>query len=213
MSISILIVDDHPVICHGLNRVLDKQNDFVIVGEAGDWKTALTHVEKSRPDIVILDITLQGVDGISLITRIREVSAKTKIIMYTTHSSRDYITRSFQVGALGYILKSDKTEELVMAIRLVMQGRIYLSSSVLDFTMEDMLSGRNAADIVGTSTLTSREYEVASLIAQGKNSEQIAEILFISPKTVRVHRTKIIHKLSCSGVHELLLKLRQLFPQ
>lgn len=213
MPVSILIVDDHPVICHGLKRVLEKQDDFIIVGDAGDWKTALSCIEKYRPDIVILDITLQGIDGISLIPRIKKSVVDTRIIMHTMHSSRDYISRSFQAGALGYILKSDKTEQLITAIRSVMQGKVYLSNNVSDYMMSDLLSGRNAADITITSTLTSREYEVASLIAQGQNPDQIAEILFISPKTVRVHRTKIMHKLSCSGVHELLLKLREYFPQ
>lgn len=213
MPVSILIVDDHPVIYHGLKRILEKQSDLVIVGEAGDWKEALACIDRYRPDVVILDITLQGIDGVSLINRIRESGAKSRIIMHTMHSSRDYISRSFQAGALGYILKSDKTEQLVTAIRQVMLGRKYLSSSVSNSIMGDLLGGRSAVDISGTSALTSREYEVASLIAQGQNSDQIAATLFISPKTVRVHRTKIMHKLSCNGIHELLLKLREHFPQ
>ena len=213
MPVSILIVDDHPVICHGLTRIIEKHDDMVIVGEAGDWKSALEAVHVHQPDVVVLDITLQGIDGVSLINRMKEHGVNTRIIMYTMHSSRDYITRAFQAGALGYILKSDKTEQLVTAIREVMSGKIYLSSSLSETIMTDLLGGRNIAEISGTSSLTPREYEVASLVSQGLNIEQIGETLFISPQTVRVHRTRIMHKLSCSGVHELLLKLRAYFPQ
>lgn len=213
MPVSILIVDDHPVICHGLQRVLGKQNDMVIVGDAGDWKRALEAVKLHQPDVVVLDISLQGIDGVSLITRMRENGLKTRIVMYTMHSNRDYITRAFQAGALGYVLKSDKTEHLIEAIREVMAGRVYLSSSLSETIMTDLLGGRNMAEISGTASLTPREYEVASLISQGLNIEKICETLFISPQTVRVHRTRIMHKLSCNGVHELLLKLREYFPQ
>lgn len=131
--------------------------------------------------------------------------------MYTTHNSKDYIHRALRAGATGYVLKSDKMEEVVKAIQHAIKGKVYLSSSTPDSILSDMLSGNNQEDI--TSTLTSREYEVASLIAQGMTPNQIADTLFISPKTVRVHRTNIMHKFSCTQVHELLLQLRQFFPQ
>jgi DNA-binding NarL/FixJ family response regulator len=213
MSISIVIVDDHPVICHGLNRILDKQESFTIAGEASDAKSALELIAKKQPTVVILDITLQGIDGVSMISRIGEVSPRSKIIMYTMHNSRDYITRSFQAGALGYVLKSDKTEELVTATNSVMANKLYLSAGVPDSILGELSSSRTTQKNNGTATLTRREYEVASLVAQGRNPDQIAETLFISPKTVRVHRTKIMHKLSCSSVHELLLKLPHYFPR
>lgn len=211
--ITVLIVDDHPVICHGLKRVLEKQNDIAIIGEAGDWQSAMTVVEEQRPDIVVVDITLRGIDGISLVNRIKESGVDSRIIMYTMHSSRDYVSRAFHAGALGYVLKSDKTEQLVAAIREVLKGRIYLSESLSVNILTDLLGGRSISEVTGTGALSPREYEVASLIAQGNTLDQIGEMLFISPQTVRVHRTKIMHKLACHGVHELLLKLRQYFPQ
>lgn len=213
MSTSILIVDDHPVICHGLKRILEKQDDMEIVGEAQDWVTALQIVNESKPDVIVLDISLQGIDGVSLITRIRDIHSTTRIIMYTMHSNRDYITRAFQAGASGYILKSDKTEQLIEAIKEVVVGKIFLSSGLSNQIITDLLAGRNIAEISGTGSLTAREYEVASLLAQGMSMEKIGETLYISPQTVRVHRTKIMHKLECSGIHELLLKLREYFPQ
>lgn len=212
MSVSIVIIDDHPVICHGLNRILDKEPLFHISGEANEWKSALKLVEENQPDVAILDITLQGLDGISLLSRILEVCESVRVIMYTMHNSRDYIVRSFQAGALGYVLKNDKTEELVTAVKDVMDGRIFLSSSIPNTIMAELISGKGAEGDAA-ARLSPREYEVASLIAQGLSPDQIADTLFISTKTVRVHRTKIMHKLSCSGIHELLLELRQYFPQ
>ncbi len=212
MTISIVIVDDHPVISHGLKRVLGKQASFSIAGTANNGKSALQVINVTQPDLVILDITLQGLDGISLITKIRETSKNTRVIMYTMHNSKDYIGRSFQAGALGYILKSDKTEELVSAINSVMNNKLYLSPDIPHSILGDLITGKNSQNNP-TSRLTPREFEIASLIAQGQNPHQIADALFISPKTVRVHRTNIMHKLSCRQVHELLLQLRQYFPQ
>lgn len=212
MDVSIAIIDDHPVICHGLGGILIKYQGFTVAGEAGDWKTAIKLIEEKQPDVAILDITLQGLDGISLISRLHDVSRNLRIVMYTMHNSRDYIARSLQAGALAYVLKNDKTEELANAVKSVMNNRLYLSNSVSDEIALQVASGLKKVG-EATSTLSPREYEVASLTAQGLSPDQIAETLFISTKTVRVHRTNIMHKLACSGVHELLLKLRHYFPQ
>lgn len=213
MPVSILIVDDHPVVRHGLKGVLEKQDDLLVVGEASDWQEALAAVGRQRPDVIILDIALQGVDGVSLVTRIQQSGAQSRIIMYSMHSNRDYVTRAFQAGALGYVLKSDKIEQLVEAIRQVLDGRVYLSSSLSETIMSDLLGGQNIAELHGTSSLTPREYEVASLIAQGMTLDAIASTLLVSPQAARLHRGRIMEKLSCGGESELLLKLREYFPQ
>lgn len=213
MSISIVIVDDHPVIMHGLINILDKEEDFQIKGQARDGKGALEVISSVQPDVVILDITLEGVDGISLITHINESSPRTKIIMYTTHDNTNYISRALQVGASGYVLKSEKIAELSLAIRKVLNNEIHLSSSLPASILGELIKDNGNSKGSPTKTLTPREYEIASLIAQGLDPEQVGDTLFISPKTVRVHRTKIMHKLSCKNVHELLLQLRQYFPQ
>ncbi len=212
MPTSILIVDDHPMIRHGLKSIIAKQDSYVIAGEASDGKSCLKLLDKVKPDIVILDITLKGSDGISLILRIKEFSADIKIIMYSMHNSKEYVSRSFVAGAFAYVLKGDKIEEVITAIDAVIQGKIYLSTSIPQTILSELIvSKRNAESSI--DTLTPREFEVASLLSQGNTPDQIAEILFISPKTVRVHRTNLMHKLSCSHVHELLLQLRNYFPQ
>lgn len=212
MSISIVIVDDHPVIGHGLKSILGKQANFSVVGDAKDGKGALRVISEEKPDVIILDIILDGIDGISLISKINEISPTSKVIMYTMHDSNDYVVRSFQAGALGYILKSDRMAELVIAINSVTSNQLYFSTALSPTVLQKVISGKNKQqDLV--SSLTPREYEIGALMAQGAELNQIATSLFISPKTVRVHRTNIMHKLSCKNVHQLLLQLHHYFPQ
>ncbi len=132
--------------------------------------------------------------------------------MYTMHDEPVYISRSFRAGALGYVLKSGKMTELEEAVVRVSNNTIYLSPGIPHTVLAELMTGKcGSANPV--DSLTKREYEVASLIARGINGEQIAERLHISPKTVRVHRTNIMHKFYCERVHELLLQLREYFPQ
>lgn len=212
MRTSVVIVDDHPVISHGLTHILGKCDDLEILGTAVDEKSALLLIKKTQPDVVILDITLAGRDGISLISQITEVSKGANVLMYTMHNSKNYIMRSLKAGALGYVLKGDKTEELITATRNVASRKIYLSSGINPSILGEIISGdTEEKDII--STLTPREFEIGSLLAKGQGVNLIAEKLYISPKTVRVHRTNIMHKCSCRNVHELLLQLRHFFPQ
>lgn len=212
MNKTVVIVDDHPVIRHGLKSIISRQSAYEVAGEASEGKGCLQLIEANQPDIAILDITLSGSDGISLIFRIKEICATTRMIMYSMHDSREYIGRSIIAGALGYVLKSDNIDEVMAAMDSVMEGRIFLSSSIPQTILSELISSKknveNALD-----NLTPREFEIASLIAQGNTPNEIGEMLFISPKTVRVHRTNLMHKLSCSHVHELLLQLRNYFPQ
>ncbi len=212
MNKTVVIVDDHPMIRHGLKSIISRQSAYEVAGEASDGQSCLKLIEDTEPDIAILDITLTGSDGISLIFRVKEISSATKVIMYSMHDSKEYIGRSITAGALGYVLKSDHIDEVMAAMDSVMEGRIFLSSSIPQTILSELISSKknveNALD-----NLTPREFEIASLIAQGNTPNQIAELLFISPKTVRVHRTNLMHKLSCSQVHELLLQLRKYFPQ
>lgn len=212
MTSSIVIIDDHPMIRHGLKSVISKHGSCTVSGEASNGKSGLALIDQAKPDVVILDITLQGSDGISLVSKIKELGADIKIIMYSMHSSKEYIGRSFTCGAIAYVLKNDKIEEMITAIESVLQDKIYLSSSIPQTILTELItSKKNTENVI--DTLTSREFEIASLISRGNTPNQIADLLFISPKTVRVHRTNIMHKLSCSHVHELLLQLRKYFPQ
>lgn len=125
MPTSIVIVDDHPVVSHGLRAILEKEPSFSVTGVAPDAKSALKIIEDNKPDIIILDITLPEGDGISLIARILDVHGSAGIIMYTMHDTREYVFRAFRSGALGYVLKGDKIEEIREAVSSVRQQKLF----------------------------------------------------------------------------------------
>ena len=207
---SVVIIDDHPVIRHGVTSVLKKQPDMFIVGESDSAASALPVVKEFKPDVAILDITMTGISGIDLIPYIKALSEKTVIIIYSMHQNQEHIFRSFKAGAQGYVIKTDEINDLISAVREVMNGGVFLSPSVPTTILEKLLTGKG--DDGALSSLSPREYEIANLLAQGLTPDEIGETLFISPKTVRVHRTNIMHKLNCSRSTELLLFLRDLFP-
>ncbi len=210
-KISIVVVDDHPVIRHGVTSVIKKQADMHMVGESDAAATALPLIKKTDPDVVILDVTMAGISGIDLIPYIKSLSENTRIIIYSMHQSPDVIYRSLKAGAKAYVLKADEIRDLLEAIRTVMQGQMFLSRSLPQDMEEQLLRGE--AKKGPLSNLTAREYEIANLLSQGMPPDEIGETLFISPKTVRVHRTNIMHKLNCDRSHELLLLLRDYFPR
>lgn len=207
---SIFIIDDHPVIRHGVSSVLSKQPDMKIIGEAQDAKSALEPLQKLQPDVIVLDITLKGISGIDLIPRIREKLDNSLIVIYSMHKDPNHIQRAIKAGAKGYVFKSDEIKDLITAIRDIRDGRMYLSRNIQPEFQEQILSGKT--DGSSLSALTPREYEVANLLVQGMNPNEIGTSLFISPKTVRVHRTNIMHKLGCNRANALLLCLANHFP-
>jgi DNA-binding NarL/FixJ family response regulator len=207
---SIFIIDDHPVIRHGVSSVLSKQPDFEIVGEAHDAKSALKPLQKLQPDVIILDITLKGISGIDLIPRIKEKLDNSLIIIYTMHKDPNHIQRAIKAGANGYVFKSDEIKDLIAAIRDILEGKMYLSRNIQPELLKQIQNGKT--DESSLSALTPREYEIANLLVQGMNPDEIGTTLFISPKTVRVHRTNIMHKLGCNRANALLLCLADHFP-
>ncbi|AGF79172.1 CheY-like receiver and HTH DNA-binding domain-containing response regulator [Desulfocapsa sulfexigens DSM 10523] len=209
-KITVVIIDDHPVIRHGVRSVVKKQPDMIVLGESDSATSALPLVKETQPDVAILDITMAGISGIDLIPYVKALSEKTIIIIYTMHQNHDNIFRACKAGAKGYVLKSDEIRDLLTAIREVMQGEISLSSSFPDNIREQLLKGECEHGVL--SVLSPREHEIANLFSQGMTPDEIGEILFISPKTVRVHRTNIMHKLNCSRSNELLLLLQDYFP-
>lgn len=209
-KISVFIIDDHPVIRHGVSSVLSKEADIQIIGESHNAKSAQKLLKTVCPDVIILDITLDGLSGIDLIPRIKDQTEDVTIVIYSMHQNPDQIHRAIKAGAKGYILKGDEIQELVKAVRAANRGRLYLSPSLPEEILEQILTGKGKES--SFCSLTPREYEVANLLVQGMNPDEVGATLFISPKTVRVHRTNIMHKLGCSRVNELLLSLAEHFP-
>ena len=212
-TITTVLVDDHTLLRQGIISMLSKFKEVQVVGQAGDGIEGLRVIAKEQPDVAILDITMQGLNGIEMIPSIRSIAIKTNIVMYSMHDNADLIQQSMQAGSLGYVLKLDPPSELEIAIRTVHAGHTYLSPTVSSKIIDTMISGKNRPKHKRSMTLTPREQEIAGLTGQGFDTSKVATILFISPKTVRVHRANIMKKMGCQTTSELIVRLHDQLQQ
>jgi DNA-binding NarL/FixJ family response regulator len=189
MSIRVLVADDHPVVRDGLCTMLAIEDDIDVVGSAADGEEAVRQAKEARPDIILLDVQMPNVDGITALRRIREDDPDAKVIVLTTYRNEDYIFPSLRAGARGYLLKDASREELANAIRKVAAGESLLDPQVADTVRE---RPRCQED------LTPRELEVLRLMAEQQSNAQIATRLFVSENTVKTHVSNILAKLGCS---------------
>lgn len=200
----IVLVEDHTVVREGLRVLLASHPDLEVVGEAGDGREAVQCVENLRPDLVLMDLSMPGKDGMEATREIKRRFPETKILALTVHDSEEYVLVALKAGADGYILKKATHAELVMAIRSVLAGEPYLSPGVSDKVIKGYLAGKKT--LRGTTSwdaLTPREMEVLKLIAEGYKSKEIAEHLFISVNTVEKHRNNILKKLDLHSASAL----------
>ena len=183
--IRVLVADDHPVVRHGLCTMLEIEDDIVVVGRASDGEEAVAQARETRPDIILMDVQMPGVDGIEAMRRICADDPEARVIVLTTYRDEDYIFPSLRAGARGYLLKDASREELAAAIRAVHRGE-----SLLDPQIADQAKSREG--------LTARELEVLRLMGAQHSNAQIAEKLFVSENTVKTHVSNILSKLGCS---------------
>jgi len=202
-TIRILLADDHKMVREGLCSLIDQQIGMEVVGEAQDGREAVQLTRKLRPNLVIMDVTMPGLNGINATRQILSKSPGVKVIALSMHSHRWFVVRMLDAGASGYVSKEYAFEELVNAIRTVMAGQTYLSPGIASVMNEDNpfhLSEINRSDC---SVLTPRQRQVLQLIAEGKSTKEMASILRISLKTVETYRQQIIKRLSIRSVANL----------
>lgn len=198
-TISILLVDDHAIVREGYRGLLSKQPGMQVVAEAGDGAQAYQLFKEHDPDLVITDISLPGSSGLELITKIKQRRADARILVFSMHQNPGFAEQAIRAGALGYVSKSSPPEELLLAIVEVYAGRHILSADIAQaLALEKLGSQRNALE-----TLTVREFEILHLLVGGRNSDDIAKILSISPKTVGNCHYLIKHKLGVASDIEL----------
>ncbi len=205
----IFVADDHPAILEGIIRAFEKEPDLEIAGTASDGLEAVERVKQLRPDIVIMDISMPNLKGIDATHEIKTWNEQVRVLIYTMHSDREFITTLFRIGISGYVLKSDPIKDLVQAVKVIRNGGSYFSNAVrkglqeqLDqLTMDDHGEVREAQD--GLKKLSVREKEVFILLADGLTSKEIANRLAISPKTVETHKYNIMEKLNASSLAQL----------
>ena len=192
----IVIAEDHRILREGLKSLLASKPEFEVVGEAEDGLDAISIVRESKPDLVLLDLSMPRLDGLSAMRDIKKVSPETRILALTVHADEDYVLEAFNEGADGYCLKDAGRAELLMALESIFSGKPYFSPGIADKVLEGYLEGRQ--QIKSTSaweTITRREREVLKLIGEGFKNKEIADLLFISVKTVEKHRSNIMKKL------------------
>jgi DNA-binding NarL/FixJ family response regulator len=192
----IVIAEDHRILREGLKSLLASKPEFEVVGEAEDGLDAISTVRETNPDLVLLDLSMPRLDGLSAMRDIKKISPETRILALTVHTDEDYVLEAFNAGADGYCLKDAGRAELLMAIESIFSGKPYFSPGIADKVLEGYLEGRQKIkSTTAWETVTRREREVLKLIGEGYKNKEIADLLCISVKTVEKHRSNIMKKL------------------
>jgi DNA-binding NarL/FixJ family response regulator len=203
-KIRVLIVDDHPIIRHGLSQLINQETDMAICGEAEDGTDIIQIIEQTGPDVLLLDISLKSCNGIDLLPDIRARFPGLPVLMLTMHDETRYAERSLRAGAHGYIIKKDPPESVIQAVRQVLAGEIYLSRSMTSKMLKKVAAGDEARRTSPAEVLSAREREIFALIGEGKGTREVAELLNLSIKTVDAHRANIKKKLELKSAPELV---------
>ncbi|MGW1588716.1 response regulator [Streptomyces sp. NPDC002386] len=190
--IRVLLVDDHQVVRRGLRTFLEVQDDIEVVGEAADGAEGVARAEELRPDVVLMDVKMPGMDGIAALRRLRELDNPVRVLIVTSFTERRTVVPALRAGAAGYVYKDVDPDALAGAIRSVHAGHVLLQSEVADalLSQDEVNSGQGRA-----GSLTDREREVLGLIADGRSNREIARALVLSEKTVKTHVSNILMKL------------------
>ena len=204
---NILIIDDHPLFREGLKAIVERDNRFQVVGEAGTGRQGLRKAKQLKPDLAVIDISLPDINGIQVTSEMRSLLPDTRVMIVSMHSKIDYIAEAFQAGATGYVAKDSASDRLVQGLESVLKGEYYLDSSVSHQVVEKLMKlPVREAKITDAEygALTPREQEVMRLLAEGSAPKEIADKLCISPKTVENHRANIMKKLDIHSTMELV---------
>jgi len=204
-KIRILIADDHAVVRQGIRQILNQEKGMEVVAEAGDGLEALDMVRATRPDVVLLDIAMPGISGLEAVSLIKETHPTCAVVVLTMHSKESMVHRVLDSGALGYVLKASPSSDVIEAVNAAVKGEYFLSSKIKAEVVSAYLTSRKEKPAVkGYDLLSEREQQVFRLVAEGNSTNQIAEILSVSPKTVEKHRTNLMKKMGLKDRLELV---------
>ncbi|MCX6067740.1 MAG: response regulator transcription factor [Chloroflexi bacterium] len=209
--IRLMLVDDHQVVRTGLKSFLETQPDLQVVDEANNGREAIEHALGSRPDIILMDITMPEMDGLEATRELKKLWPEAVVLALTVHEDKVYFMEMLAAGAAGYLTKQAASDELVQAIHTVAQGHVYLQPALARWLIEDYqrlaaekTSPAGEESAVGLDALSEREREVLELVAQGLNNDEIGERLQLSPKTIARHRERIMNRLNLHSRTELV---------
>jgi len=201
----VLLAEDHTIVRKGLRSLLDAEVDIEVVGEAEDGREAVEKVHQLQPHVVLMDITMPLLNGLEATRQIKKLSPETKVLVLTVHTNEEYIFRTLQAGASGYVVKQAAPAELISAIHSVCQGDSFLSPAISRKVIEEYIQRAEATEVKDSyDRLSDREREVLQLIAEGHMNREIAGLLHISVKTVEAHRVHLMDKLDIHSTAELV---------
>jgi len=201
MPVKVLLVDDHPIVRQGLRNLLQTEPSFTVVGEAGDGIEGLDLIHRLRPDVLIVDLMMPGLNGFDIIKQAIKRLPRLRIVVLSMQSADSYVVEALNCGASGYVLKETGPGEIIQAIHAVVSGDRYLSPKLSQRLADSSAGKKGITDPY--DTLTHREREILHLIIEGLTSPQIAKKLFLSPRTVELHRSRIMKKLNLHNQTEI----------
>jgi DNA-binding NarL/FixJ family response regulator len=200
----VLLIDDHPIVRQGLALLVDREPDLCVCGEAEGAHTAFQAIATLRPDIVVLDISLAGPDGLDVLKEIRIKSGSLPVLILSMHDESIYAERALRAGANGYIMKQEATEKVLVAIRRILRGDVYLSDRLTNAMLRQFARRTSSPSGSPLISLTDRELEIFRLIGEGHGTRQIADELHLSVKTIESHQAHIKEKLALKSARELV---------
>ncbi len=198
-TITVFLVDDHMVVREGLKTLINAQADMTVIGEAGDGETAWQEIQICRPDVVIMDISMPGVNGIQATERLKQSSPEVKVLVLSVHDDTSYLRQMLAVGAAGYILKHTAADALIQAIRIVAAGGLYLEPSLAEHVVGRYVRRPAVVTELLGAELSEREREVVQRVVQGYSNKDIASQLNLSVKTVETYRARALEKLGLTS--------------
>jgi DNA-binding NarL/FixJ family response regulator len=198
-KVRVLLAEDHETVREGLKMIIERQPDLEIIGEAADGREALDRAISLKPDVVVMDISMPGLNGLIATRKLKEKCPEIQVVALTRHNEGGYLQELLHAGAAGYVLKQSSSEELIRAIRAVGNGKSYLDPAITNTVVDKYASGHLRSPEPGSATLTGREAEVLRLIASGYSNKEIAAQLEISVKTVEAHKANSMRKTGLSS--------------
>ncbi len=204
MSINVLLADDHAIVRDGLRALLEANPEIKVMGDASNGYQAVRKVKELAPDIVIMDISMPGLNGIDASQQIMEAAPKVRVIILSMLGTADYIFHAMQAGVRGFLLKESAGREVMKAVKTVYGGEMYFSQPIIDTVINDYMRAQGDNQAETLNSLNKRENEILSMLVQGKNSEEIGSCLNLSAQTIETHRSRIMQKMGLSDFNELI---------
>ncbi len=205
----VLIVDDHPLLRDGLSRVLNQQSDLMVCGEAGDSRAAMAALAATRPDVVIVDLTMENGNGLDLIKNIHTLHPHLPVLVLSMHHEHLYAERAIRAGARGYVMKREPVGTVIAALRKILSGHVALSEDMVSRLLSAHALGQEAALRSAANVLSDRELDVFRMLGQGLGTRQIAANLNVAASTIESHRAAIKRKLGLAAATELVARAAQ----